>query len=576
MALYAPQAPPQGAYFDPWVLYDNKCLRDRFGNPRPLWEPTDPQLEWAEDHSRHQVIPAGRRTGKSNYGAHRALPYVFIAQSLQEQLRAAGKRVEIWVVGPEYSDGEKEFRVFYNACVALGLPFDKPGTYNNAHSGDMRVSLWQGAFVLEVKSAKYPDQLVGEELTFVILAEAAKLKPAVWTKYIRPMLADQSESGTSILRGIGGRSLHTSTPEGKNHFYDKYLEGQKKASTDWYSKKVPSWHNYTVYGKDTSTRDVFALLDLSRKFPTHSVIEMAIANQFRINAEILALMEELTVEAFLQEIAAEFTEYVGKVFKDFDANYHVGQLTFHPEWETFAAIDYGFRNPNVWLLGQMGPNGEINFLDEVYEKNLTINDFAKEIRRRNVNPSVLKVIYPDPSAPDDTQVLMDELKVTASGNTGGELRNRLDLIRRYLKKGVLDYDGVYKDSKIGKTMRPAIMFDYKCPRTVDDFEKYRYPETKDEARETNTDKYENPLKVDDHGPEAVGRFFAGRFGTALTLPQEEAVTRISRARVGRGTGQTASGLYVPPSVNGKPLATNRVGMHESDGYEYKKEPTYYD
>jgi hypothetical protein len=43
-------------------------------------------------------------------------------------------------------------------------------------------------------------------------------------------------------------------------------------------------------------------------------------------------------------------------------------------------------------------------------------------------------------------------------------------------------------------------------------QEYRYPETKDE--DTQSPK-ENPLKKDDHSPEALGRFYKGHFGDTI-------------------------------------------------------------
>ena len=79
----------------------------------------------------------------------------------------------------------------------------------------MRISLWDGTFIVAAKSAQYPERLVGEGLNGVILSEEAKLKDKIWPKYIRPTLADYN-----------GWSFHSSTPEGKNWFYDLWQTGQ--------------------------------------------------------------------------------------------------------------------------------------------------------------------------------------------------------------------------------------------------------------------------------------------------------------------------------------------------------------
>lgn len=538
-----PPAGVQPTLLDKWSIYDH---------PAVAWEPHPAQLAIEEDHTRHQVVAGGRRLGKSNIGGHRLIPCAFLAHSLAEQLRAKGKRHEYWIVGPEYSDGEKEFRVFWNALQRLEIPMDKPGSYNLPLSGQMHVSLWDGAFQVHVKSAKDPDRLVGEELTGVIMAEAAKQKPMIWTKYIRPMLLDQK-----------GWSLHTSTPEGKNHFYDKHQRGQKASDPDWASWRIPSWYNTHIFTEPTRTADVMKMLDISRERPGLDVHDIVREYGLIIDPEILDIAGELTVETFKQEIAADFTEFVGKVFKDFDTEYHCGTLKFHPDWETFACVDYGFRHPNVWLLGQYGPDGEINFLDEVYIFEHTPLDFAKEIRRRGLNPSSLTYMYPDPARPDSTAVLEEELMVKSKGATGGEIQVRLDLIRKALKRGILDSDGVYKD---GRKIRPQMMFDWKCSETINDFEMYKYPEKKDERQE-DAPRLENPMKIDDDGPEAVGRFMVGKFGQNTVEPAQS--SRVSAMKMNTGSSAPSIGPVLTRQPQGKPERYMRITDHEPVGWEYK-------
>lgn len=119
---------------------------------------------------------------------------LFHMHFLQENAQTGLKpKVSVWNIGlldPEYADSEKAFRVFYDKCTKLGMPFDKPGTYYSVQTGDMVVSLWDGAFILQAKSENRPNSLVGEALSGVILDEAAKMKQITWDQLIRPTLAD--------------------------------------------------------------------------------------------------------------------------------------------------------------------------------------------------------------------------------------------------------------------------------------------------------------------------------------------------------------------------------------------------
>lgn len=471
------------------------------------WDPHPGQLEIAESNARHRVASCGRRFGKSDLGGHELVPEAMLANGLKDQLLEQKKRREFWIVGPEYSDSEKEFRVLWNELTRLKVPFDKPGSYNDPIGGSLHISLWNGTFQVHGKSAKHPETLVGEGLHGVILAEAAKLKERVWVKYIRPTLAD-----------FNGWSLHTSTPEGKNWFHRNWQLGQDPKNTDWASWRMPSWTNPYVYKTLTNTKDIKRLREL-QKLSERSTAELVKRYRLAIDPEIQSLVNDLTEPAFNQEIGADFTEFVGRVFADFDEEVHVHSLEYNPAWQTFGAVDYGYTNPNVWLLIQVGPWGEIHVLREFYQANLTAPEFADEIDRRNLCPTGTLKFYPDPASPADSRILSDKLKVPAGSGTGGELKHRLDAIRRALKTG---------PTHIGTdhpARQPLLKIDRSCTKMIYEMQEYRYPDKKEES---STLAQEQPMKKDDHTPEALGRFFAGFYGG----PHSEAgTTRIRKARI---------------------------------------------
>lgn len=489
---------------DKWAIYDRimPCSvyeHDSSCEGHPVWNPHVGQLKVAENNARNQIVAAGRRWGKSYSGGMKLLPEVFYTKPMQHTLTENGKRREFWIVGPNYSDSEKEFRVIWNTLRTLGVPFDQ-GSRNSPETGDMVIKCWDNTFRIEAKSAKDPDRLVGEGLSGVILSEAAKLKEKVWFKYIRPTLAD-----------FKGWSYMSSTPEGKNWFYELWRKARHPENHAWEGFQQPAWVNQHVYTTPTNAAHVKRLLELQRENPNRSVFQMAAEHNFTIDIEVLQGINDATPEAFLQEIAADFTEFVGRVFKTFDEETHVTNLEWHPNWETYAAVDYGVTNPNVWLLLQVSPWGEINVLDEVYEEGLDPEDFADEIRRRGLCPPALKVFFPDPASPGDTRILEKRLGIRHAGGTGGELAARIRWINKALREPRTVKDEL--DLEPG-SRRPQLMFSHNCPKTVKDMLNYRYPDKKASLTgETSTAKYNAPMKKDDHGPEALGRFFAGYFGT---------------------------------------------------------------
>lgn len=436
------------------------------------------EIHHHEKQQRFLVVCAGRRTGKSTLGGHRLTTEALRAK-YNDNLSKTGERAEFWIVGPEYSDAEKEFRVLYDDLSGLDVPFDHPGTYYDAVGGNMHISLWGGKFLVHAKSAKYPTSLVGEALKGVILAEAAKLKPSIWSKFIRPMLAD--------YRGWG---LMTSTPEGKNWFYDQYMRGQDVTDTPWWSIRMPSWSNDIVFpgGRD--------------------------------DPEILDMGKDMSDEKFKQEIGAEFTEFVGRVFKRFNEEEHVGNYPYDPRWPLFIAEDAGFRNPSVALFIQVDVWNNVWVCGEYYQRERTPEEFAKDVAedpRLGPLTRAASRLYPDPEDPGTAHTLGDKWRVKVMGKTGGLLRDRLDLIRRWLRPQPFELEDGHPE-KI-----PKLHIDYSCKELIREMNDYRYPETKDESEEQR----ESPLKKDDHAPEALGRFFAGHFG------QQAATKRNARQSTAR-------------------------------------------
>lgn len=441
---------------------------------------------------RFRLASCGRRFGKSQVGGHELTVAAFEAFAQRAQLSPKGQRHEYWIVGPEYSDAEKEFRVVYNDLQSLGIEFDHPGTYYSEGGGDMDISLFGGRFLVHAKSAKYPQTLVGEGLRGVILAEAAKLKPIVWTKYIRPTLADYAREGSWALL--------TSTPEGKNWFYDAYMRGQSMRPEDkqWFSIKRPSWTNDIVFpgGED--------------------------------DPEIVEMRGDMSTEKFKQEVEADFTEFVGRVFKDFDIDTHVGDFNYNPRWPVYIAEDAGYTNPNVALFLQVDMWDNVWILGEYYERNRIPEEFAQDVlEHHKLGPlaRVARKIYPDPADPGTANTLAKHWQVEVIGGTGGERKDRIDLIRRWLKPQLVTGDAFVQDLDNQPTMMPKLMIDRSCYHTIQEMQDYRYPENK---REETQAESEEPLKVDDHTPEALGRFFAGHFG-ATHGPK--AAARQSRARM---------------------------------------------
>src|SRR6266576_6688413 len=84
--------------------------------------------QWAAHRAtqRFRTICAGRRFGKSQWAGHELTLKMFVPDSIN------------WIVGPDYSLGEKEFRVAFLDFKRLGL-LSRCSVSNNVKQSNMRI-----------------------------------------------------------------------------------------------------------------------------------------------------------------------------------------------------------------------------------------------------------------------------------------------------------------------------------------------------------------------------------------------------------------------------------------------------
>lgn len=421
------------------------------------------------NRTRHKAVSNGRRWGKTLLGGKEAEATAFVLNRLGEPQRG-------WIVGPNYIDCEKEFRVVWDTLKKLGLEDLSDKWVNNPESGNMHITTRWG-WDLQCRSAAHPESLVGEGLDFVLLVEAGRLTRRTFTQYIRPALSDKR-----------GWSLSTGVPEIASDvslLYWGWSRGQDSERKSWASWRMPSWTNTIVFPG-------------GRKDP-----------------EILEAEEDLTEDEFQRQYGGRFVEKVGKVMKEWDEEVHLANLKFNPEWPLYAAVDYGYTNPFVWLWIQVDPFGYIYVIGEHYITFQDTQELAKGTLKVHPWINHLIAFYPDPAEPDDTRILERELRKPSRENTGGELKTRLQLIRTSLKAR-------------GPEGQPGILVDRSCTRLIWEMgEGYRWPAHKDEATKNDA---EMPMDKDNHGPEALGRFFKGYIDIVGEAPQGSRISRVNFRR----------------------------------------------
>ena len=166
-----------------------------------------------------RICACGVRWGKTRCAAMEGL-----ASALEPKDRSMG-----WVVAPTYDLADKVYREL--VLIATSHLQHRLVTLKENDRKLVLRNMAGGLSEIRGKSADNPISLLGEGLDWVIVDEAARLKPAIWEGHVTQRLLDKN-----------GWALLISTPRGKGWFYDLYRRGQGQ-DPDYASWNHPSRSN---------------------------------------------------------------------------------------------------------------------------------------------------------------------------------------------------------------------------------------------------------------------------------------------------------------------------------------------
>jgi hypothetical protein len=417
-------------------------------------------LPWQEEaHSateKYQVWNCGRRVGKTTGGGREVALQALVPDS------------RIWVVGPTMDLAEKEFRVAWDLLIDRELI-----PVRRKSERELFIQFENKSFI-ECRTEENPDQLIGEGVDLLIIAEAARLKQITWEEQLRPTLADRH-----------GRVIMSSTPRGFNWFYRLFMQGRDPAHPDWRSFHVPSSAN--------------PLLDRAE-------IE---------RVERLVREDPITNVVLRQEWLAEFVSYTGQVFPEFTPEIHVSAKTYNPMFRTFLWVDPGLTNPYAVLLVQITGDEYIHVLDEIYVTGKVTDQVIKEAKDR-WSFAILDGRTDNPR--QDVQVIIDEaaaeaiaswrLKGFAAYGTKPPLKTGIEVYHRMLRD---PYRQAPMTAANPLGIHPRIYFNPRCLNAIEEHNKYHYP---DETRRRNDiNPAEVPVDADNHAISAI------RYGLYAVFPE---------------------------------------------------------
>src|SRR5262249_42464092 len=198
----------------------SRARLDKFALFRDLgYEPHPGQGEVHASTASRRVVVTGVRWGKSRLASMEAL-----AAAMQPVDRSV-----TWCVGPTYDLADRVFREI--EVVALKHLRHRVVSMRESDRRIVLRNMSGGTSEIKAKSADNAVSLLGEGLNFVIVDEAARMKPMIWESHLSQRLIDKH--GTALL---------ISTPRGKGWLFDAWRRGQSR-DPDWRSWSFPSSAN---------------------------------------------------------------------------------------------------------------------------------------------------------------------------------------------------------------------------------------------------------------------------------------------------------------------------------------------
>jgi phage terminase large subunit len=172
----------------------------------------------------------------------------------------------------------------------------------------------------------------------------------------------------------------------------------------------------------------------------------------------------------------------GLVYKQFNEAVHVKKLKIDKRWKYFVrGVDYGFTNPFVCLFVAIDGDGTVYVFDEYYRKKHRIDDNVNNVC--NMYPDIkFRATYVDESSPETITSFGEKQQMTIPAD-----RDVVAGIHCVMSKLHVQNDG-----------EPRLYIHPRCKNLIKELYSYKWA---DEDSKKNTK--EEPIKKDDHGPDAI-------------------------------------------------------------------------
>lgn len=366
------------------------------------YEPHVGQIRFHDSDARFKVLIAGARFGKS----------LAAARDVMGDLLTRGTRG--WLVGPTYALARPEYEYIRDDLRRMGMPFSESA---RGIAGAARL-VTPGQSEVRCLSAHSPHSLLGREIDWLILCEAAHIKREAFERFLRARLATRS-----------GRLIVPTTPRGHNWIHELYSRGL--GQENWESFRYATWDNPNISAE-----------------------------------EIESAKQSLPPETWDEQFGGAFTSPAGRVYREFEPLVHACEKLSPPEGAViYKGIDFGYTDPTVCLWATIDGDGRLLILREHRRKNLNMLVHARIIRAVDDEFAAMGCAigpaFADPAGAMERDTLAREgVRTVAAKN---DLAGGIALVRQRL---ALRDDGT-----------PGLRIDRRCRDLVREFEGYQWSES---------------------------------------------------------------------------------------------------
>lgn len=282
----------------------------------PRWGPLryhEAQARLMDSTARYTVVPAGRRSGKTELVGKRKMLLRCLCSHRKDlpQYFKPYADPRFMIAAPTH---DQVRRIYWDDVCAM-VPrhmLAKP-----PHNTSMTLYFLNGA-ELHLMGMDRSERAEGVPWDHVCLDEFANMKPEVWTAHLRPALSDRK--GGADFIGV---------PEGRNHYYELYKYAQSVEAAANRNGEPPEWETYT--------------------WPSSEILPPL---------EVEAAKRDLDELTFQQEYLGSFVSFSGRAYYPFNEKLHLAPLKYDPNGTIAFCLDFNV-DPGVAVVCQEQtlPNG---------------------------------------------------------------------------------------------------------------------------------------------------------------------------------------------------------------------------